>query len=238
MPPALRRALFWSSLPLVLPQGLWLRRTARRLPVAAGPAEGHAGVGRHRKLVAIGDSIVAGVGTDRLEHALPGLLAAALADRHQCRVHWQAHGYNGASCRDLLRALADLPAQAPIDWVFVSVGVNDVTRLTSGAAWQSRLRALMVSLAEHAPGAQILLAGVPPMQRFPGLPQPLRAVFGWRASHLDGLGQAVAARLPAVAHIPTPVPDDPQAFASDGYHPNANACAVWAQTLAERSILR
>lgn len=225
------RWAFWISLPLVLPQGLWLRRTARRLPPAEGAAEGHVGSGPHRKLVLIGDSIIAGVGIEHLADAMPGQLARELAAQHQCQVHWQAYGYNGASVGDLLKHLSEVPAQSPIDWVFLSVGVNDVTRLTSGRAWQARLDALLTGIAERAPGACLLLAGVPPMQRFPALPPPLRQVFGWRSARLDRLGAQVA-RTHAALHIPTPVPADPTAFASDGYHPNARACAEWARALA------
>jgi hypothetical protein len=70
------------------------------------------------------------------------------------------------------------------------------------------------------------------MQRFPGLPMPLRQVFGWRAARLDGVGHQVAAAIDPVRHLPTPVPDDPSAFASDGYHPNAQACGEWARVVA------
>lgn len=227
----MRRALFWLSLPLLLPQGLWLKRTARRLPPALGPISGAMGTGETRRLLLVGDSIIAGVGVEQLADALPGQLARALAARHQCRVEWHAYGDNGASCGDLLRQLPALPPIAA-DWVLVSVGVNDVTRLTTAAAWRRRLSALLRALSEHSPEATILLAGVPPMQRFPALPTPLRQVFGWRAGRLDSVGCAVAATLARVRHLPTPVPDDPAAFASDGYHPNAQACAVWAQTIA------
>jgi hypothetical protein len=96
-----------------------------------------------------------------------------------------------------------------------------------------QLKALLTAWTIHSPQAQVLLAGVPPMQRFPGLPQPLRQVFGWRAARLDRVGQQVAAGVENVQHRPTPVPDDPAAFASDGYHPNAMACAEWARVIAE-----
>ena len=227
----MRRALFWLSLPLVLPQGLWLKRTARRLPPALGPISGAMGTGETRRLLLVGDSIIAGVGVEQLADALPGQLARALAARHQCRVEWHAYGDNGASCGDLLRQLHALPA-LPADWIFVSVGVNDVTRLTTAARWRVRLSALLRALVEHSPAATILLAGVPPMGRFPALPSPLRQAFGWRAGRLDAVGCEVSATLARVQHLPTPVPDDPAAFASDGYHPNAQACAVWAQTIA------
>lgn len=227
----IKRPLFWLSLPLLLPQGLWLKRTARRLPPAAGPTSGVVGSGPTRRLLLVGDSIIAGVGVEQLADALPGQLARALAERHRCRVEWHAHGDNGASCADLLRQLPSIPA-VKADWIFVSVGVNDVTRLTTARAWRQQLIALLTALTIHSPQAQILLAGVPPMQRFPALPSPLRQAFGWRAGRLDRVGRQVAADIENVSHLPTPVPDDPAAFAIDGYHPNAMACAVWARTIA------
>jgi lysophospholipase L1-like esterase len=228
----IKRPLFWLSLPLLLPQGLWVKRTAQRLPPAAGPTSGAVGSGPTRCLLLVGDSIIAGVGVEQLDDALPGQLALALSRRHQCRVEWHAHGDNGASCADLLRQLPAIPA-VRADWILVSVGVNDVTHLTTARAWRQRLTAMLTALTIQLPQAQVLLAGVPPMQRFPGLPQPLRQVFGWRAARLDGVGQQVAAGIDNVRHLPTPVPDDPTAFASDGYHPNARACTEWARVIAE-----
>lgn len=227
----IKRPLFWLSLPLLLPQGLWLKRTARRLPPAAGPTSGVVGSGPTRRLLLVGDSIIAGVGVEQLIDALPGQLARALAERHRCRVEWHAHGDNGASCSDLLRQLPAIPA-VKADWILVSVGVNDVTRLTTARAWRQQLTALLTALTIHSPQAQVLLAGVPPMQRFPALPMPLRQAFGWRAGRLDRVGQQVAADIESVRHLPTPVPDDPAAFASDGYHPNALACGEWARVIA------
>ena len=232
----LKRPLFWLSLPLLLPQGLWVKRTARRLPPAAGPAAGVVGDGSPRRLLLIGDSIIAGVGVEQLSEALPGQLARALAGKHACQVHWQALGNNGATCADLLRTQRpQLQALKAADWVFVSVGVNDVTQLTTAHRWRARLQTLLQALTEHSPQAQILLAGVPPMGQFPGLPMPLRQVFGWRAARLDDVGQSLAAAMPPVLHLPTPVPEDPSAFASDGYHPNAESCRVWAEAVAANS---
>jgi len=223
----LKRPLFWLSLPLLLPQGLWLKRTARRLPPAAGASVGEVGAGPLRRLLLVGDSIIAGVGVAQLDGAMPGQLARAWAERARVRVAWQALGDNGASSRDLLRQLAALPAQ-PADAIFISVGVNDVTRLTTARAWRGHLSALLQGLRAHSPQATVVLAGVPPMDRFPALPMPLRQAFGWRAARLDAVGREVAAAQGA-RHVPTPVPDDPSAFAEDGYHPNAAACAVWAR---------
>lgn len=226
----MKRPLFWLSLPLLLPQGLWLKRTARRLPPAAGEPRGVVGDGAPLRLLAVGDSIVAGVGVARIGDAMPGQLARALANGGR-RVEWRAHGENGARCRDLVARLGDLGRDAA-DVVFVSVGVNDVTGLTTARSWRMQLAALLGGLRAHSPAAAIVLAGVPPMDRFPALPTPLRQAFGWRAARLDAVARELAKSLPGVHHLATPVPDDPAAFAEDGYHPNAAACAVWAGQIA------
>ncbi|MBV6412504.1 MAG: hypothetical protein OMOMHJEC_00276 [Xanthomonadales bacterium] len=229
-PPTMLRPLFWLSLPVLLPQALWLKCSARRLPPATGARAGVVGQGKPLKLLLLGDSIVDGVGVERLEDALPGQLARALAMRCGARVEWHASGCNGARCRELRAQLARLPV-ASADLAFVSVGVNDVTGLTTAGRFALQLRALLAGLRAHSPAALIVLAGIPPMEHFPALPTPLRQALGWRAARLDSVGRALAVSSPGVCHLPTPVPDDPAAFAEDGYHPNARACARWAQTL-------
>jgi lysophospholipase L1-like esterase len=229
------RLLFWLGLPLVLPQALVVRARATRLPPADGPDRGVVGDGPVRRLLAFGDSIIAGTGVAALVDAMPGQLARALAERHGARVEWRALGTNGWTAADLLAALDRLEGTPEPDWIFLSVGVNDTTSLTLGRAYRERLSRLLDVLTERAPAATVLLAGIPPMQRFPALPEPLATVFGWRAARLDGIAARVARERPRVRHLPTPVPDDPAAFAADGYHPNAAACALWAGAVAQAS---
>lgn len=229
----LRPLLFWLAMPLALPQGLHLRRTALRLPAASGERCGVVGSGVSRRLLAIGDSIVAGVGIETMQDAMPAQYARALADSFACRVHWHAVDLNGADCGQLIANALPLLPDEPFDHVFISVGVNDVTRLTSTRSWARNLRTLLEHLREHSPDASIVLAGVPPMRRFPALSGLLRQLFGQRAERLDAIAAALAASLPGVWHFPTPVPDDPAAFAEDGFHPCALACEVWARGLVE-----
>ena len=58
----MRNLLFWGLFPLLIPQALWVRKTAPRTAPAAGPRSGTVGDGRPIRLVGVGDSIIAGVG--------------------------------------------------------------------------------------------------------------------------------------------------------------------------------
>ncbi len=127
----IKNLLFWSVFPLLIPQALYVRRTAPRFAPAAGPREGRVGAGEQRRLLAIGDSIIAGVGASELSKALVGRTAAAIASSKSCCVSWQALGASGYDSTKVLERLVPKLPGAPFDYMIVSVGVNDVTGLTS-----------------------------------------------------------------------------------------------------------
>ena len=77
----LARLAFWLMLPVTAAQGLWLRRRATRLPGATGDRRGVSGYGEDFHLLAIGDSIIDGVGTGVIEKSLPVQFATALAEQ-------------------------------------------------------------------------------------------------------------------------------------------------------------
>ena len=82
-----RRLAFWLLLPFVALQGLRVRRRAPRFAAAEGPLQGRTGQGNPLRLLAIGDSIIAGVGAKTIEAALTGQMAQALANRLDRAIH-------------------------------------------------------------------------------------------------------------------------------------------------------
>ena len=230
----LRSVLFWGSVPLVGLQALRVRRRAPRFAGAGGPAEGAEGAGSARRLVAIGDSIIAGVGAAALSEALVGQTARALAETLPARVEWIARGRIGANAGQALRELLpELPA-APADFFLVSVGVNDVTSLSTRAAWRRNLDALLAALRAHSPEAIIAMVGVPPMRRFPLLPQPLRALLGLRAEQFDGIARRVIENHPRALYLPLDIDPSPDQFAADGYHPSQESYGALGRAMAAR----
>ena len=232
MSPLLHRLLFWVLLPLTALQGVWLARRATRLPAAAGAREGIVGTGPDLHLLAIGDSIIDGVGTGRREFSLPVQFAAALGERAQRRVHWRIAGASGYAIREVLGLLADVQQDTPADIVLLSVGVNDVTGLSSTRQWRRQLHALLTGIRERWPAAEVVFAGLPPMARFPLPPQPLRVALGLRAATLDRIACEVVADYPGVTHVPTRIDPQHHDFCEDGFHPSADSCTVWANELA------
>lgn len=229
----MRNLLFWVAFPLLVPQALYVRRTAPRFAPAAGPAEGSAGEGEEVRLLAIGDSIIAGVGASDLSKALVGQTAATLARAKNCRVSWQALGVSGYdSAKVLERLVPELPG-VTLDYVIVSVGVNDITGLVSIGRWRRNLSLILRELRAHSPGARVAVAGMPPLHGFPLLPQPLRATFGMRGGVFDEVARQIAAEYPGTSHVPLDFEPDPGQFAPDGYHPSEESYAEFGRQMAE-----
>ena len=119
----LKRLGFWLLLPVSAAQGLRLRRTAVRLPEATGVRSGVSGQGEILQLLALGDSIIAGVGTGTIDQSLPVQFASALAEVRMCSVHWAIKGANGADISDLRNSINQLNSGQQADGLQESVAV-------------------------------------------------------------------------------------------------------------------
>jgi len=228
----LTRLAFWFLLPVSAVQGLWLRRRAMRLPGAAGERHGVSGEGEDFHLLALGDSIIDGVGTRTIENSLPVQFATALAARTGRRVVWHVDGASGRVIQDLLDRLEEPDHPAHADLVLISIGVNDVTGLSNTRHWRRSLRKLLRGIHLRWPDARIVFAGLPSMERFPLPPQPLRFSLGLRAATLDRIAASIVAEHPGAVHIPTPIDPLHHDFCEDGFHPSADSCTLWARELA------
>ena len=225
---------FWLLLPLAAVQGLWLRRTATRLPEATGARTGVSGPGKKLHLLALGDSIIAGVGTGSIEYSLPVQFAHALAANRDCSVRWHVEGANGADISDLRQSIGKLQPRQPVDVILISIGVNDVTGLSTTRYWRAQVNQLVLELRAKWPNAEVMFAGLPPMGHFPLPPQPLRFALGQRAATLDAIAAGIISRQAGMLHVPTEINPLEQEFCEDGFHPSAESCANWASVLAQR----
>ena len=229
----IKRILFWSLLPLGVPQGLLLRRNAPRFGAAPGETFGVVGKGKRISLVAIGDSIVEGVGAGRADNALAGATAKHLARILEAEISWQAVGKIGATSLRVLKELVPLLSKNPVDVFVVSVGVNDVTSLSRTGRWNDNLTNLLKSLRAHSPKATIVMVGVPPFEGFPLLPKILQLAFGMRGKSFDVVARQIIQQMEGVIHVPLDFDPQPEKFSADGYHPNAESYSEIGLAVAE-----
>lgn len=217
--------------PLLAAQAVMVRHRALILPEPPGPRSGEAGSGPALRLLIAGDSSAAGVGARTQSEALSGRLVAELSRRF--RVRWRLEARTGATTGAALDRLLRLPPET-FDVAVVALGVNDMTRLLPRRLWVARQGALHDLIARRFGVTRTIVSGLPPMGRFPLLPQPLRWVLGCHAARLDAALSEMAERRPGLLHVPMDMPFQARFVAKDGFHPSPAAYAQWARVLAGR----
>ena len=227
--------------PCLLWQGARVRRAALRLPEAAGPRQGLVGDPHAQpklRLLVVGDSSAAGVGVASQSEALAEPLAAQLAQRLGGPVSWQLLACTGYRARDACEALRATPDLQTADVMLAVLGVNDITALAPAGPWLRALDDLHGHAQQRAGVRRTWHTAMPPMGRFPLLPQPLRWVLGQEAARLD---QALKRHLSKqsdrrLAELP-PLPAGPMLpgwMAEDGFHPGHVGYRHWAAALADQ----
>jgi lysophospholipase L1-like esterase len=212
-------ALKLALAPLLLAQALATRRRAPVLPEPEGAREGQLGRGRGAlRLLIAGDSSAAGVGVTHQRQALAGHLVREL---HRCArrpVRWRLHARSGLTTRQVHELLLSQPLLRS-DVAVVATGVNDVIELVPPQRAVRQRAALADWLLADGGVAHVVFAPLPPVHRFPLLPEPLRRVMGNEArAHDDALARWAMTR-PDVSYVPIDLELRSDAMASDGFHP-------------------
>jgi lysophospholipase L1-like esterase len=200
------------------------------------------------RLLVLGDSAALGLGAASQDDALLGHLVRALAPHTPLTYQLIARsGATAASTRRHLAARAWSAGDAA-DVVVTSLGLNDVTRGRSAEAILEDLEAIAALLGAHTGARHLLLSGLPPIGRFPALPQPLRGFLGRQAAATDramahwAATRRPASGSPAVEHLPLPMDGHPavagaslaELMAPDGFHPGPRIYQAWGETAAAR----
>lgn len=221
--------------PLLLVQGRAVRRRLPTLPEPPGDRVGRTGNGPRLRILVTGDSAAAGVGAATQREALTGRLVERLAGDFD--VSWRLEARTGATTPDTSERLRALEP-APFDVLVTSLGVNDVTRGARVDTWSKQQRALR-SLARSRFGVRhCIVAGLPPMDRFPALPQPLRWFLGRRARAFSGrLARDLAGEEDA-EFLDLRFALERGGMATDGFHPGPSIYAGWAERVAARVLAR
>ncbi len=182
-------------------------------------------------LVFIGESPVVGVGVDTIEKGLVASTAQALSRQLKCTVNWQAVGLNGADityCIDNL--LPEIEGQH-IDYLVISLGVNDTKNLTRFSVWQKEISRLIDSL-KRVDAGEIYFLATPDMSRFPALPNPLGFILGYRSRILNLITLSHPYSDQKYKVIDSSMTIEPSFLAEDGFHPSEKGCQQMGQVIS------
>ena len=183
------------------------------------------------RLLVAGDSSAAGVGVARQEQAVVGHLVQALQRATGRRIEWALRARTGLTTRgvhDLLVGADPFSADVAV----VITGVNDVIdQVTTRRAVRDRA-ALADWLLGPAGVRHVVFAPLPPMHRFPLLPEPLRHVLGGDARRHDVALARWAATRSDVSRAAFALDLDAAGMASDGFHPGEPVYRACGEALA------
>jgi lysophospholipase L1-like esterase len=223
--------------PLVAVQGTVTRRRVPCLPPLQPPLGGLVpGRGATIRVLAIGESTVAGVGLTHSEETVAATTARALARRTRRPASWHGHGLSGATVSAAAAQLLLQIAAEPADLLVIAFGVNDTLAYRSPAAFADDLAALVTAVRGRIGEAAVVITGVAPLACFPALPWPLRTILNWRSVALQEAAEGLAGRLPRVVVERFSEPLGPHLFASDGFHPNREAHMLWGEEIASLAL--
>jgi lysophospholipase L1-like esterase len=224
------RLIAFALAPLLFPQSRVVLSHLPTLAEASGPRYGSIAGPDPLRLLVFGDSTAAGVGAATQQDALAGSLARGLRDRLGRGVGWQVHARSGVTSGELRSFFLPVATSERFDVVFLSIGVNDVMQLRRTGQFERDLTEILDALRATSPEAWILVPGVPRMERFDSLPEPLGSILGARAHRINrGARHVISGRYRVVHTKPWPI-GTPGFFASDQFHPSAAGYTEWART--------
>lgn len=223
------RLIAFVLAPYLFPQSRVILSHLPVLPEAETDWQGEIDGPDPLRLLVLGDSTAAGVGVDSLRDGLAGNLARALSERLNRGIEWTVIARSGATTGEVRNFFLGLASRQTYDLIVVTTGVNDVMQLRRKRAFASDLALIIDGLEKASPSASIMLAGIPRMENFTSLPDPLGTILGARAYRLNTAAHAVLAAHPRVVHTP-PWPIEVEGFfARDDFHPSAVGYRAWAE---------
>jgi lysophospholipase L1-like esterase len=223
------RAIAVVQSPIVLTQGRRLKRTTPHLPEAELPWMGELAGPDPIRLLVLGDSTAAGVGTTSQQEALPGRLADALHARTGRGIRWRAVGKNGATSREIITDYLDDALSQPADLLFLSIGANDAMTMRGAGIFARDVRRILDAFEAHNPGAFVLMSSLPVFGRFGLLMQPLRTALYRHALALEAAARAVVDARPNTLMSSDPPPYAEDFWAEDFFHPGPSGYRDWAE---------
>src|SRR5690606_5127840 len=228
----LLKAATIALIPALVIQGNRVCSSDLRLPEPEGAHEGQTGTGNKLSLLILGDSAAAGVGVEHQDDALLGAILYEL--KNDFEIEWKLQAKTGDTSSKVIRTLDQMEVQH-YDVIITSVGVHDVTKLMSADIWIQKQEQLYSKIQQNFSPKLIIAAGVPPMNMFPALPNPLAWLFGQYAKQMNQQLENFVNQQVNMQWIEYDI-EKYRAMnlqmAADGFHPSKEVYTLWGQEVA------
>ncbi|NNC94237.1 MAG: SGNH/GDSL hydrolase family protein [Chitinophagales bacterium] len=232
-------------LPLLYLQGKKLRRSIPKLPYA----EGDSGVflaedqssDQPLKILAIGESTIAGIGVETHEEGFAGTLGKELSILFQRDVHWKVYARGGYAVQQITQQIIPKITESNADILIIGIGGNDAFKLSSPEKWRQDVTHLIDSLRTKFPNTTIMFCNMPPIKEFPAFTSLMKFVIGNRVEILGEELDILVKNYKNVYYQNEKIVLDEwmqklnkkaSDFFSDGVHPSKLTYQEWAKEMA------
>ncbi len=190
------------------------------------------GSGAKKIYAALGDSLTAGIGTQKYEESYPYAFAKKMSGADA--INLQVFAYPGVTSQNLIDNFL-LPAVASKpDIVSVLIGTNDIHNWVSAAQFEKNYRTIIEKLAETH--ARIYAISIPYIGSNSVYLPPLNYYFDYKTAQFNGIIKRIAGEK-KITYIDIATPtqtlfkEDGPLYAADSFHPSAAGYELWANII-------
>lgn len=232
-------------LPILYFQGKKIRREVPRLPEAKKP-QGYIKTTSEKtlKILAIGESTIAGVGVDFHENGFIGALAQEISSIQAVSVLWKVYAKSGYTAKLVRKKIIPKIEESNADIIVVGLGGNDAFALNSPDLWMHQINLLIKTLKKKFPKTPIFFTNMPPIKEFPAFTKAIKFVIG---NLVEVFGKRLHKRVHKKSNVfynnevitlPTwqekyNLEGDVSIFFSDGVHPSKTTYQIWGKDMAQ-----
>lgn len=234
-------------LPLMYYQGKRIRSQVPILPEAEEPSGIVHNGSEKLRLLAIGESTMAGVGVDYHKNGFTGTLAQELSLHLKRTIHWEVFAKSGYTVKNVNDKIVPSLPESSFDLVVIGLGGNDAFTLNSPKKWLKNVRKLIENLRIKYPKIPIAFTNMPPIKEFPAFTMLIKFILG---NLVEVLGTELKKEVKN--HDNVYYSEDiitiekwkdkfneeasKGDYFSDGVHPSALTYQTWAKDMAEYLI--
>jgi lysophospholipase L1-like esterase len=231
-------------LPVMYFQGKRIRKLVPELPTA----KGFTGLVKVKnsetmRVLAIGESTIAGIGVETHEEGFTGAFAKQLAQKCNKNIDWKVYATSGFMAKDLITKTIPQITENKVDLIIIGIGGNDSFRLNSPAKWQQDIELLIQTLRTKFGNIPIVFANIPPIKEFPAFTKLIKFVIG---NLSEILGESLEKQIVGKENVffnsekitlkswitKFGIEQPIEAFFSDGVHPAKLTYQTWGIDMA------
>ncbi|WP_299051201.1 SGNH/GDSL hydrolase family protein [uncultured Polaribacter sp.] len=231
-------------LPIIAFQGKKIKKEALRLPEAKD-AKGFINLNTNKtlKLIAIGESTIAGVGVDFHKNGFTGALAKEISNQKNISILWRVYAKSGYTARLVRLRLLPKIEESNADAIVIGLGGNDAFKLNSPSLWMFQINSLIKQLKKKFPKTPIYFTNMPPIKEFPAFTKSIKFVVG---NLVEIFGDRLNRRVKKKSGVyynndiitletwkaKFNLKGDLNTFFNDGIHPSKTSYQIWGKDMA------